>query len=149
MDRCDLHTVLRLPTGIFYAQGVKTNVFFFTRGKTDTGNTKEVWIYDLRSNMPGFGKRTPLSREHFRQFEKAYGADPYGKSPRSDEGERGRFRRFTREQIKRQRDSLDASWLNDYSDDEATQARSPDEMAKRVEAKLRFALKELAASERV
>ena len=69
MDKCDLHTILRLPTGIFYAQGVKTNVLFFTRGETDKGNTKEVWVYDLRTNMPAFGKRTPLTREHFAGFE--------------------------------------------------------------------------------
>ena len=50
MDKCNLHTILRLPTGIFYAQGVKTNVLFFQRGKTDKGNTKQVWIYDMRTN---------------------------------------------------------------------------------------------------
>ena len=65
MELCDLHTILRLPTGIFYAQGVKTNVLFFTRGKTDKANTKAVWVYDLRANMPAFGKTTPLKREHF------------------------------------------------------------------------------------
>ena len=63
MDKCNLHTVLRLPTGIFYAQGVKTNVLFFTRGAADKGNTKEVWFYDLRTNMPSFGKTNPLLRE--------------------------------------------------------------------------------------
>ena len=68
MDKCNLHTVLRLPTGIFYAQGVKTNVLFFTRGKVDKGNTKEVWFYDLRTNMPSFGKTTPLKTEHFDDF---------------------------------------------------------------------------------
>lgn len=46
MNKCNLHTVLRLPTGIFYAQGVKTNVLFFTRGTTDKDNTKKVWFYD-------------------------------------------------------------------------------------------------------
>ncbi len=78
MDKCNLHTILRLPTGIFYAQGVKTNVLFFTRGETDKGNTKEVWVYDLRANMPQFGKRTPLTREHFAEFERAFGDDPRG-----------------------------------------------------------------------
>ncbi|MDI1313518.1 N-6 DNA methylase, partial [Prosthecobacter sp.] len=73
MDKCNLHTILRLPTGIFYAQGVKTNVLFFTRGHTDKGNTKEVWVYDLRANMPQFGKRTPLTREHFTEFDAAFG----------------------------------------------------------------------------
>ena len=61
MNWCDLHTVLRLPTGIFYAQGVKTNVIFFTRGKTQEGNTPDVWVYDLRAQMPSFGKTNPLT----------------------------------------------------------------------------------------
>jgi type I restriction enzyme M protein len=56
MELCELHTILRLPTGIFYAQGVKTNVMFFTRGKADRGNTKAVWVYDMRANMNSFGK---------------------------------------------------------------------------------------------
>lgn len=116
MDECNLHTILRLPTGIFYAQGVKTNVLFFTRGETDKGNnTKAVWIYDLRANMPPFGKRTQLTREHFAEFEKAFGKDPLG-SPKSlakrkDTGEGGRFRRFTREWIFDRQDNLDIAWL--------------------------------------
>ena len=78
MDKCNLHTILRLPTGIFYAQGVKTNVLFFTRGEKDKGNTKEVWVYDLRANMPQYGKRTQLVREHFAEFEDFFGPDPQG-----------------------------------------------------------------------
>ncbi|HQY64639.1 MAG TPA: N-6 DNA methylase, partial [Polyangiaceae bacterium] len=117
MDKCDLHTILRLPTGIFYAQGVKTNVLFFTRGekKQDKGNTKAVWFYDLRTNMPSFGKRTPFTRAHFAEFEKAYGADPLGKSKRKDQGETGRFRKFTREEIAKRGENLDISWLRDES----------------------------------
>ena len=72
MDKCNLHTILRLPTGIFYAQGVKTNVLFFTRGTTDKDNTNEVWFYDLRTNMPSFGKTNPLKYEHFKGFINAY-----------------------------------------------------------------------------
>src|SRR5690606_31245623 len=68
MDKCDVHTILRLPTGIFYAGGVKTNVLFFTRRKTEKGNTKEVWFYDLRTNMPSFGKTNPLKEDHFAAF---------------------------------------------------------------------------------
>lgn len=74
MNKCNLHTVLRLPTGIFYAQGVKTNVLFFTRGTSDHNNTSEVWFYDLRTNMPSFGKTNPLKAEHFDDFKKAYTA---------------------------------------------------------------------------
>ena len=79
MDKCNLHTILRLPTGIFYAQGVKTNVLFFTRGDKDKGNTKEVWVYDLRANMPQFGKRTTAHATHFAEFEAAFGEDPLGR----------------------------------------------------------------------
>jgi type I restriction enzyme M protein len=97
MEKCDLHTLLRLPTGIFYAQGVKTNVLFFTKGKErDRGNTQAVWVYDLRTNMPSFGKTTPLTRGHFKEFEAAFGAEPKGKGKRTDQGEAGRFRRFSR-----------------------------------------------------
>ena len=63
MDLCNVHTILRLPTGIFYAIGVKTNVVFITRGKTDRANTKGVWVYDLRANMDSFGKTRPLALE--------------------------------------------------------------------------------------
>jgi type I restriction enzyme M protein len=109
MDQCNLHTILRLPTGIFYAQGVKTNVLFFTKGeKTDKGNTKEVWVYDMRANMPQFGKRTPFTRDYFRtpadapaevprdKFEEVFGTDPKGGAQalaqRVDTGETGRWR---------------------------------------------------------
>ena len=115
MDKCDLHTILRLPTGIFYAQGVKTNVLFFTRGEKDKGNTKAVWFFDMRTNAPSFGKRTPLTRAHFADFEKAYGTDPLGKSKRKDQGESGRFRKFTREDIQKRSDNLDITWLKDDS----------------------------------
>jgi type I restriction enzyme M protein len=148
MDKCDLHTVLRLPTGIFYAQGVKTNAYFFTRGKTDTGNTKQVWVYDMRSNMPAFGKRTPFTRDHFADFEKAFGSDPYGKSKRKDEGEQGRFRCFNREYIRENGNSLDINWLNDTGDEQQVKQPSPDVLAKRIETKLKFALKELSTLSR-
>ena len=72
LNKCNLHTVLRLPTGIFYAQGVKTNVLFFERGRTDVNNTKETWYYDLRTNMPNFGKNTPLTSSHFEEFEETF-----------------------------------------------------------------------------
>lgn len=129
MEKCNLHTILRLPTGIFYAQGVKTNVLFFTRGTTDKGNTKEVWVYDLRANMPQYGKRTPLTRDHFAEFEQAFGTDPLG-SPaalkkRKDTGETGRFRKFTREWITERDDSLDISWLKDDSAESSADLPEP------------------------
>src|SRR5690606_34403597 len=99
MNLCDVHTILRLPTAIFYARGAKTNVVFLNRGRTDRGNTKGVWVYDLRANMPKFGKTRPLQVEDFSAFEKAFGSKPTGASKRTDEGEEGRFRFFTREYI--------------------------------------------------
>jgi type I restriction enzyme M protein len=136
MDKCNLHTILRLPTGIFYAQGVKTNVLFFTRGATDKGNTKEVWVYDLRANMPQFGKRTPLTREHFEEFENAYGPDPKGEptalKKRKDTGESGRFRKFTREAIVHRDDNLDLGWLKDDEADSGGDLPEPAVLASNV-----------------
>jgi type I restriction enzyme M protein len=145
MEKCDLHTILRLPTGIFYAQGVKTNVLFFTRGATDKGNTKATWVYDLRANMPSFGKRTPLTTAHFSPFILAYGTDPRGSSPRKDEGEEGRFRRWTREQIKARGDNLDISWLRDENADRVEDLPEPDELADTILERLSTAMSEITA----
>ncbi len=109
MDKCNLHTVLRLPTGIFYAQGVKTNVLFFTRGKADKGNTQEVWFYDLRTNMPSFGKTNPLKTEHFAGFEMAYEA--VDRRAVQDE----RWSVFTRDRIAQKGNSLDLGLIRDDS----------------------------------
>ncbi len=151
MEKCNLHTLLRLPTGIFYAQGVKTNVLFFTRGpegnRSDKGNTQEVWVYDLRANMPQFGKRTVLTREHFAGFEAAFGDDPLGSpealAARVDTGETGRFRRFSREQIAERGDSLDIAWLRDDSADNGDDLPEPAVLAQEAMAELEGALEEL------
>ncbi len=145
MDKCNLHTILRLPTGIFYAQGVKTNVLFFQRGTTEKGNTKEVWIYDLRTNMPSFGKRNPLTRKDFAEFEECYGDDPNGRSSRKDLGEEGRFRRFSREEIAKRGDNLDISWLRDESLQSAEDLPEPDEIAAEITIRLQTAISEMSA----
>lgn len=114
MDKCNLHTILRLPTGIFYAQGVKTNVLFFTRGKTDKHNTKEVWIYDSRNDMPSFGKTNPLKTEHFDDFVKCYADGDLSKRKEtySEENPNGRWRKFTIDDIlARDKTSLDITWM--------------------------------------
>ena len=143
MNKCDLHTILRLPTGIFYAQGVKTNVLFFTRGHTDTGNTKAVWVFDLRTNMPRFGKTSPLTYEHFTEFIKCFGDDPYGKSKRKDLGESGRFRKFTREYIQERGESLDISWLKDDALEDAANLPAPEVLAQEAMIELEGALLDL------
>lgn len=109
MDKCNLHTILRLPTGIFYAQGVKTNVLFFTREKTDKDSTKVVWFYDLRTNMPSFGKTNPLKASDFAGFEAAYTAEDRSKV--EDE----RWQCFTREEIAQKGNSLDLGLIKDDS----------------------------------
>ena len=145
MDKCELHTILRLPTGIFYAAGVKTNVLFFNRGKGDKGTTKHVWIYDMRANAPAFGKRTPLTEEHFADFEKCYGKDPLGASKRKDQGDEGRFRKFTREEIAKRGDNLDISWLKDDSVTNQDDLPEPGEIADEIIEKLRVAMTEMEA----
>jgi type I restriction enzyme M protein len=143
MDKCDLHTILRLPTGIFYAQGVKTNVLFFTRGEKDKANSKAVWFYDMRTNAPSFGKRTPFTRAHFAEFEKAFGSDPHGKSKRKDQGETGRFRKFTREEVAKRGDNLDISWLKDDSVMDHADLPQPEVIAAEIVAQLQAALREM------
>ncbi len=124
MDKCNLHTILRLPTGIFYAQGIKTNVLFFTRGKTDKGNTKEVWIYDLRNDMPSFGKTNPLKAEHFDDFIECYADGDLSKRKEtySEGNPNGRWRKFSIEDIlARDKTSLDITWMkNDSGTDDYT-----------------------------
>ena len=146
MDKCRLHTILRLPTGIFYAQGVKTNVLFFHKiGQAATGSTDEVWVYDMRANAPKFGKRTPLTRAHFAEFETVFGEDCNGFSPRTDQGEAGRWRRFSREEVRTRGDSLDISWLKDDNAEDAADLPEPAVLAREAMDELNGALEELEA----
>lgn len=147
MDKCDLHTILRLPTGIFYAGGVKTNVLFFTRGPAtkDKGNTKAVWIYDMRTNAPAFGKRTPLTLGHFKEFIRLFGADPHGTSKRKDQGEEGRWRKFSRKEIGERGDNLDISWLRDDSVERVEDLPDPEDLAAEIMGHLQVAMEEMEA----
>ena len=138
MEKCNLHTILRLPTGIFYAAGVKTNVLFFERGRTDKGNTDEVWYYDLRTNMPRFGKRTPFTEAHFADFEKAYRAED--RSAIKDE----RWSRISREAIKKKNDSLDLGLIADESITRTEDIGEPIDIAKEALGELDAITKELS-----
>ena len=163
MHKCNLHTILRLPTGIFYAQGVKTNVLFFTKGTAanplqDENCTTATWVYDLRTNMPSFGKRTPFTESHLKGFETVYGDDAQGLAPRT-EGEwswtledqeqtldSSRWRQFSREWIKEQKgDSLDISWLKDNDAVDAANLPEPHVLASEAMSELTLALVELDA----
>lgn len=145
MELCNVHTLLRLPTGIFYSQGVKTNVLFLTRGKGDKANTKGVWVYDMRANMDAFGKTRLLAIDNFKPFEKAFGKDPLGSAKRKDEGEEGRFRFYGRKQIAARNDNLDIAWLRDTSNDPEDEMTEPEELSAAVIGHLRAALEEIEA----
>jgi type I restriction enzyme M protein len=145
MDKCNLHTILRLPTGIFYAQGVKTNVLFFTRGEKEHGNTKQVWVYDLRANMPSFGVRTPLTHDHFVDFEKAYGKKSDGTSKRTDQGAEGRFRCFNRDELTKRGENLDINWLKDENASNHNELPEPDIIAAMIRERLATAMEEMDA----
>lgn len=134
MDKCNLHTILRLPTGIFYAQGVKTNVLFFTRGVTDKDNTKEVWVYDLRTNMPSFGKRTPLTQKHFEKFIEVYGVEDRAN------GKDERFNVFSREDIEKKDNSLDIGLIADDTLSAFENLPDPIDSAEEAIAKLERAM---------
>lgn len=154
MDKCDLHTILRLPTGIFYAAGVKTNVLFFTRGKKETGNTQRVWIYDMRTNAPSFGKRTPFTREAFADFVKAYtGGIPIDQVKDEYAGEINEAKRkaiedprwqvYSREQIAVKNDSLDIGLIEDENISKNVNLSDPIAIAKEASNELKAIQKEL------
>lgn len=139
MNKCNLHTILRLPDGIFYAN-VTTNVLFFQQ---DDCGTSDVWIFDMRANMPAFGKRTPLRRSDFAEFEAAYGRAPDGSDNRVDDGANGRFRCFSRAIIERRKFNLAISWLRDERHGSDETATDPDEIAVQIRLLLEGALDEL------
>ena len=143
MEKCNLHTILRLPSGIFYSPGVKTNVLFFYRGESDTGNTRNVWVYDMRHDAPRYGKKRPLRSEDFSLFEVAYGSDPRGSGPRKEQGEDGRWRSFSREAIAEKFDNLNVSWLSGIEGDLEEEPIEPEEIAAAILLHLRTAMSEI------
>ena len=147
LNKCNLHTILRLPTGIFYAQGVQTNVLFFTRGENDKDNTKETWIYDMRHQMRSFGKRNPLNDKDFAKFEKLFCVDDRSKRKETWDKEKnpnGRWRKFTIDEIlKRPNTSLDISWMSEEEDhDDRSLSEILNEMNEKSQA-IRDAIAEL------
>ena len=147
MDVADLHTILRLPTGIFYAQGVKTNVLFLRRGpaRVSKANTPAVWVYDMRAGQPAYGKTRPLKVEDFAAFEAAYGDDPNGAAAREDQGAEGRFRRFTRAEIEARGDNLDIAWLRGSDEAGEDALEEPEDILEAMRTHLARALAEVDA----
>lgn len=154
MDKCNLHTILRLPTGIFYAAGVKTNVLFFTRGKSETGNTQNVWFYDMRTNTPNYGKRTQFTEKAFDDFMVAYtgGVKPADVLLKYDgtidNKKRGkikdeRWQCISRDVISKKNDSLDLGLIADDSITKSEDLGEPLDIAKAALLELESITKEL------
>ena len=156
LDKCELHTVLRLPTGIFYAAGVKTNVLFFTRGKTETGNTKQVWFYDMRTNAPSYGKRTPFTEKAFEDFVLAYtGGIPFDKVEKEYDGlvadakrktiKDERWSCISRTEIEMKNYSLDLGLIADSSLTNSEDLGEPIDLAKEALLELQSITEQLNA----
>jgi len=141
LHECDVHTLLRLPTGVFYAQGVKANVLFFDRKPaSETPWTTELWIYDLRTNQHFTLKQNPLRRGHLDDFVAAYKPDA-----RHDREQSERFRRFTYEELlQRDKVSLDITWLREESLEDADNLPAPEVIAQEIVEDLEAALAEFS-----
>ena len=132
----ELHTILRLPTGIFYAQGVKANVLFFDNKPASKDPwTKEVWIYDYRSNISHTLKKNPLTSEDLKDFVKCYNPENRNKRVEtwSEENPEGRWRKFTYEEIiERDKTNLDIFWIKDKSLTDLDNLPDPDVLANEI-----------------
>ncbi len=147
LETCDVHTILRLPTGIFYAQGVKANVVFFdARPKDGLVQTKGVWFYDLRTNRHFTLKTRPLVFDDLREFVDCY--NPDNRHLRRASSERFRFYPYD-ELIARDKASLDLFWLKDNSLDNLADLPPPDVLQQEIIDHLEAALaafRDVAAS---
>lgn len=144
LETTELHTILRLPTGIFYAQGVKANVIFFdAKPAASTPWTKEVWIYDYRTNIHHTLKKNPIKAENLAEFIECY--NPTNRHKRketfSEANPDGRWRRFSYDEITaRDKTSLDITWVKDRSLADLDNLPDPDELANEIVENLHSAL---------
>ena len=144
LETCDLHTILRLPTGIFYKPGVKANVVFFDkRPASPERQTQEVWVYDLRTNMHFTLKQHPMTFGDLEDFIQCY--NPENRHERhetwSEENPEGRWRRFTAEEIlARDKTSLDIFWIKDKSLADLDNLPAPEELAQDIMENLQSAM---------
>ncbi|WP_117212994.1 type I restriction-modification system subunit M [Allorhizocola rhizosphaerae] len=143
LKQYDVHTLLRLPTGIFYAGGVKANVLFFERKRArEEPWTSRLWVYDFRTNQHFTLKQNPLRREHLQDFVDCYlpGKD------RSERTETERFRPYSYDElVARDKANLDITWLKDASLEDADAMLPPEIIAQEIVEDLEAALREFAA----
>jgi type I restriction enzyme M protein len=145
LETTELHTILRLPTGIFYKQGVKANVIFFDNKPANKDPwTKEVWIYDFRTNIHFTLKKNPLKVEDLDEFIKCYNPENWHKREETWNAETnpdGRWRRFSYEDIiSRDKTSLDITWIKDKSLADLDNLPDPDELANDIVENIEAAL---------
>lgn len=149
LEQCDVHTLLRLPTGIFYAQGVKANVLFFdAKPAREKPWTETLWVYDYRTNIHHTLKTKPLRRSDLDDFVACY--NPRNRHERKatfgEANPEGRWRSFTYEELsKRDKLNLDIFWIKDKSLEDAESLPEPDELAREIAEDLRAALEMFAA----
>ena len=150
LHECDVHTLLRLPTGIFYAQGVKANVLFFERKEASAKPwTRKLWVYDLRTNQHFTLKTNPLEREDLNEFVECYKpGNRHARKPTwsAEKNPTGRWRDFSYEElIQRDKVSLDLFWLKDESLEDSANLPAPDIIAGEIVEDLRTALEQFEA----
>ena len=149
LKQCDVHTLLRLPTGIFYAQGVKANVLFFDRHPArEQPWTEQLWIYDLRTNQNFTLKQNPLTRAALDEFVACYHPENRHESAAtwSEANPQGRWRSYTYEELAaRDKANLDIFWLRDESLEDSANLPEPDVLATEIAEDLRAALEQFEA----
>jgi len=139
LHECDVHTLLRLPTGVFYAQGVKANVLFFERKPArEKPWTEKLWIYDLRTNKHFTLKTNPLRYEDLQDF-----INCYNPKNRFDRKETDRFKAFTYDELmQRDKVNLDIFWLRDESLEDYENLPPPNILAREIAENLEYALEQ-------
>ncbi|MDQ6967255.1 MAG: N-6 DNA methylase [Mariprofundaceae bacterium] len=141
---CNVHTLLRLPTGLFYAQGVKANVLFLEKKPaSETPWTKNLWIFDLRTNKHFTLKTSPLKRSDLDEFVSCYTA-PSRTATWSEDNLVGAWRCYDYEElIARDKASLDIFWLKDQSLEDSENLPTPDVLAQEIVEDLQTALEQM------
>ena len=144
LNDCDVHTLLRLPTGIFYAGGVKANVLFFDkkRARPELPWTNKLWVYDFRTSEHFTLRQRKLNRRHLDEFFEAYKVS----EPRENREESDRFKSFTYDElVARDKANLDITWLRDRDLEDSDNLQPPEVIAQEIVEDLQAALNEFAA----
>lgn len=148
LHECDVHTLLRLPTGVFYAQGVKANVLFFERKPaSEKPWTRELWIYDLRTNKHFTLKTNPLKYEDLKEFIQCYNPrNRHNRKPTwSEDKTDGRWHSYSYDELmKRDKVNLDIFWLKDESLEDSESLPDPDLLARDIAENLESALEQFS-----